>query len=818
MLKIDFSSIVLLLILFLAPNSKTFAEKLKAPERGFISSHPAETWESGLITGNGTIGANVMSRPLDEIIILSHERLFLPMRNPVMPPDNGNRLFEIRRLIEKGLYKQATELAFDFSGQTDFIYPDNFVPAFDLNITMDSQGEVKDYMRSVDFQTGETTVHWADNRGVYERRLFVSRPDSIVVLLIKGPDKGNVNCRFELHPRQVDEKLGNGIVTSSNEVFSSHINGIKKTVEKPFLTYRNNFTKAYPGSIQALEGVAQIIAKGGTTTVEGETLVVEGADQILVFIDVHVIYDPEKSEFDIIKKKITALQTDYKILLNRHAIIHGGIFNRMKLDLDGGKDHLLTTEELFIKSTNEQPNKALIEKEFDAGRYNILCSTGELPPTLQGLWCGTYIPRWASDYTHNGNLPSAIASIMRGNMPELMLAYTSYIESIVPYLEINAKNIFGARGIILPSRSTTNGFNNSLADHFAGGFWVAGAPWAAHFFYDYYVYTGDKEFLAKHALPFMERVALFFEDYLYLGPDGSYIFSPTQSPENTPSNINSQGTFNATMDIAAARELFQNIIKASNDLGLNKDKIPLWHSMIEKMPKYLINVDGAVKEWLTPLLKDEYNHRHSSNLYALYDGLPDEIGQDTVLRNAFKKVIEIKLEKHWKGNASGFMSFGVVQLGLAATSLGESELAYQCLIPLVNRYWLNNLASMHNHKSLLNMDISGGMPALIIKMLVESDIGRIKLLNSVPEVWQTGTIEGVLCRGQIEIKSLQWDKGHISVDLISSRDQSIIIDAPSGMENFLLKSGNSTLQQRDNKNSRIVFLPANQVIILEIKM
>jgi hypothetical protein len=818
MLKNDFSATVLILLFFLAPSSNAFAEKFKAPERGFISSQPAETWESGLITGNGIIGANVMSRPLDEIIILSHERLFLPMRNPMMPPDNGNRLFEIRRLIDKGLYKQATELAFYFSGQTEFIYPDNFVPAFDLNIKMDSKGEVKDYLRSVDFQTGETTVHWADNRGVYERRLFVSRPDSIVVLLIKGPDKGNVNCRFELHPRQVDEKLGARTVTNSNEVFSSHINGIKKTVDESFLTYKNYFSKAYPGSIQALEGVAQIIAKGGTTTVEGETLVVAGADQILVFIDVHMIYDPQKSEFDIMKEKIKALPVDYKSLLNRHAVIHGGIFNRMKLDLGGGSDHFLTTEELLIKSTNEQLNKALIEKEFDAGRYNILCSTGELPPTLQGLWAGTYVPRWASDYTHNGNLPSAIASIMRGNMPELMLAYTSYIESIVPYLEINAKNIFGARGIVLPSRSTTNGFNNSLAAHFAGGFWVAGAPWAAHFFYDYYLYTGDRDFLAKHALPFMENVALFFEDYLYMGSDGSYIFSPTQSPENIPGNINSQGTFNATMDISAVKELFQNIINASNDLGLNKEKIPLWHSMIEKMPKYLINDDGAIKEWLTPLLQDEYNHRHSSNLYALYDGLPDEIGQDTILRNAFKKVIDIKLEKHWKGNASGFMSFGVVQLGQAATSLGERELAYQCLIPLVNRYWLNNLASMHNHKSLFNMDISGGMPAVIIKMLVESELGKIKLLHSVPEAWPTGAIEGVLCRGQIEIKSLQWQKGHITVSLISLRDQSIIIDAPSGMTSFLLKMGNSTLRQTDNKNSRIVSLPANQMITLEIEM
>jgi len=815
--KLFLKSVILIVSGIFLIDTSIHAQKLKVPERGYISSEPAETWENGLISGNGTLGANVMSRPINETIIFTHERLFLPMGNPVMPPDNSVRLFEIRKLIDRGLYKQATELAFDLSGQKGFMYPDNFVPAFDLKITMDSVSGIKDYMRSVDFQTGEATVHWSDSRGIFERRLFVSRADSVVVLLITGPGKGKVNCRFELVPRQAEEKLGAKVVENSNEVFKSHVSNIRKTADKSTLIYKNDFTLAYPGSIHSLEGIAQIIATGGTTSPDGETIVVSGADQVLVFINISLLYDPDKSEIERMKKSIAGLSHDYKTLLQRHAVIHGGLFNRMRLDLGGDKERSLTTEELINKSTNEKLNRALIEKEFDAGRYNIISSIGELPPTLQGKWGGTYVPAWASDFTHNGNVPSAIASVMRGNMPELMLAYTSYIESIVPYLEINAKHIFGARGVVLPSRSTTNGFNNALAKTFAGGFWVAGAPWAAHFFYDYYLYTGDRDFLAKHALPFMEKVALFFEDYLYLGPDGKYIFSPTQSPENTPSNTNSQGTFNATMDIAAAKELFRNIIAASNTLGVNKDKIPVWNAMLDRMPDYMINEDGAVKEWCTPLLKDQYNHRHSSQLYALYDGMPDEIGQNPVLQNAFKKTIEIKLDKHWKNNKSGFMSFGLVQLGLAATSLGESELAYQCLIPLVNRFWLNNLASTHNHRSLFNMDISGGMPAIIIKMLVESDPGKIQLLHSLPKDWANGTIEGVLCRGQVEIKRLHWDKGLITVTLVSPVDQSLIIEAPSGMNTFTVKKGNAAIQSADNKNSRILTLPAKEEITLEIK-
>jgi len=51
------------------------------PERGFVSSQPAKSG-GGLICGNGTIGANALSRPLNERIIFTHERLFMPMGAP----------------------------------------------------------------------------------------------------------------------------------------------------------------------------------------------------------------------------------------------------------------------------------------------------------------------------------------------------------------------------------------------------------------------------------------------------------------------------------------------------------------------------------------------------------------------------------------------------------------------------------------------------------------------------------------------------------------------------------------------------------------
>jgi alpha-L-fucosidase 2 len=813
------ATMALVTTLSLNAASPAAAEPLPVPQRGFVSSQPARTWEEGLLAGNGTIGANVLSRPLKERIIFTHERLFLPQGPPLMPPDTAARLFEIRRLIDRGLYKQATQLAFDLSGQESFMYPDPFVPAFDLTILMDSDGELSDYARSVDFQTGEATVHWADKRGVFERRLFVSRKHGVAVVSIRGAQAGAVNCQLALEPRRPSDKLEAKQVERSDEVFKECVADIVADADAWGLTYRNRFTKAYPGSIQALEGVARVVAMGGTRSTGNKgTMVIQGADQVLILIDIRMLYDPEVSQLDEMKSSLATLPADYAKLLDGHAKIHGALFNRMRLDIGGGADHQRTTEELLANSSFEKPNRALIEKEFDAGRYNIISCTGELPPTLQGCWGGTYVPGWASDFTHNGNVPSAIAANMMGNMPELMLAYTSYIESIVPWLEINAKHMFGARGVVLPSRSTTNGFNNALAPTFAGGFWVGGAGWAAHFFYDYYLYTGDRDFLAEHALPFMEKAALFFEDYLYEGPNGKLIFSPTQSPENTPGNSNSQGSFNATMDVAVARELLKNLISASGELERNEDKIPRWQEMLQKMPEYTIDDNGVIKEWLTPRLENRDSHRHSSQLYPLYDGMPEEIALRPELQAAFRKSIEYKLDKHWKNNQRGFMSFGLVQLGQASTSLGESELAYHCLRHLVNRFWLSNLASMHNHRALFNMDISGGMPAVIIKMLVASDRGRIQLLPALPAAWPAGRIEGVLCRGAIEIRCLQWDGNRIEVTLNSARSQTVVLELPAAISQLAITNGAAKASPAERANQRTLLLPSGQSVTLVIRL
>ncbi|MEO0017601.1 MAG: hypothetical protein RLZZ522_884, partial [Verrucomicrobiota bacterium] len=800
---------------------KTHAEPLHlpVPDRGFVSIKPAKNWEEGLITANGTLAINALSRPLNERIIFNHERLFMPMGKPHVPPDQSKYLPELRKLIQDGKYTEAEALQFKQTGQEGFMYPDFYVPAFDLTIDSEAQGEVRNYARSVDFQTGEATVRWSDDRGAFERRMFVSRKDGVAVIRLSGPKSGSINVKLRLEEREPSDEFNgdSDVARKSDAMFKEHFGDLKSGAGADTLTFSARFLRSYPGSIQALEGRSRVVISGGSTTAAADgTLKINGADSALLLVDIRLLKDAAKSEQDALKGKLAAVSTDYDALLKSHAAIHGGLFNRMKLDLGGGEDHHKPTEKLMEENTFDHINRAWLEKQFDAGRYNIICATGELPPNLQGVWGGTYVPGWASDYTHNGNVPSAIAATLMGNTPELMLAYISYIESLVPDMELNAKHYYGCRGIVLPSRTSTNGYNNALAESFAGGMWVAGAAWAAHYFYDYYLYTGDEKFLAERALPFMEKVAVFFEDFVYEGPDGKYILSPAQSPENWPAGSKSQASFNATMDVAAAKEVLENAITASRKLGKNADKIAVWENMLTKMPAYAAAENGIIKEWLTPKLGNNDAHRHSSQLYPLYDGLPDEIGNSPELRSAFIKSVEDKLERYWKDNERGFMSFGIVQLGQVSASLGHGDIVHHCLKHLVNGFWLNNLASMHNRRSLFNMDISGGQPAVIIKALADSAPGKIRLLPAVPTEWDKGTIEGVLCRGAITINRLHWNGGKVEVEMTSEKAQEITLVLPRNIS--AIKADGSTVADGANAKERKLALPAGRKITLAISL
>ena len=767
-------------VLLLSPSSATAA--MPGPERGFVSSQAATNWEHALTSGNGKFGALVYGQPLDETIVLNHARLFMPLHAPLPPVDTGIHLKEIRRLLADGKYQRAADLVVELSQPEGFgakRWTDPFVPACDIRVQMGADGAVANYARSIDFATGVAAVNWTEARGAFQRQLFVSRPDDVIVLAIKAPKPGALDCELQLTPRAPKGQGGWG----AEKAFKEGIGESLATAETGWLTYRSSFRRRWPGSLQGYEVVARVVVRGGTSTGEGGKIIVRGADEVLVLSRIGLLPDYSRSNVAALKAGLAEVKSDFPALLARHAQVHGEMFNRARLDLGGATDRRLTAEELLAKSRDVKFPCALLEKEFDAARYAVISSSGELFPNLQGLWSGTYGPPWSGDFTLNGNVQSAIGANLSANLAECLLPFFDFLEAHLPEFRTNAQRLYRCRGIHVPSRASTHGWNNHFDGTWPMTFWTAGAGWMAHFYYDYYLYTGDRKFLRERALPFMKEAALFYEDFLVPGPDGKLVFSPSYSPENQPANSDSQACINAAMDLGVARELFRNCIAASQALGLGADDIVRWRALAAKLPDYQIGPDGAVKEWSTPLLEDNQAHRHASHLYELFSGLPDEIATDIRLRTAFGVALEKRLDvrraefapggKGPKGRPPGEMAFGIVQQGLAAASLRKGEACGEIVNWLSHHYWRPNLMTTHNPNQYFNADLCGGLPALITRMLVDSQPGWIDLLPATPRDWPAGKIEGIRARGQVEVSRLAWNGNGVRAVLRSDIAQTV---------------------------------------------
>jgi alpha-L-fucosidase 2 len=666
---------------------------------------------------------------------------------------------------------------------------------------MKQNGEVKNYSRSVDFLTGVASVIWSDAGGTFSRKLFVSRADSAVVLSIRGNWKGTVECTLKLAQQPARGAGG----WSPEKMLKDGIKEFKTGAETTWLTYRSSFKKRWEGSLQGFEGVSRVVVKGGKTIANGDSISVSHADEVLVFTKIELLNDYENSKIEILKNSLSQIKPDFTILLERHAKIHGAIFNRSRLDLGGGSDRNLSSEELMAKSRIGNLNPALLEKEYDAARYNILSSSGELFPNLQGIWGGTYGPYWSGDFTLNGNVQSAISSNLSASMAECMLPFFKYMEDHLEEFRTNARMLYNCRGINVPSRASNHCLKNCFEAERPMTFWTAGAGWVSQFFYEYYLYTGDRNFLSQRALPFMKEAALFYEDFLIEGADGKLLFSPSYSPENQPANSNSSAAINSAMDIGVARELLTNCISACQILGVGSEDVIRWKLMLKKMPDYIISDQGAVKEWSTPLLTDNDAHRHASHLYALFNGLPDDIAGNPQLLMAFDRALENRMKIRRReflsptlrelteeekaaipnytpsgdngeiieGRPPGEMAFGLVQQGFAAASLHRSDICSQILDWLANCYWYPNFISTHNPKAIFNTDISGGLPALVLRMLVDSQPGWIEFLPAWSKTMPSGKIEGASLRGQIVLKKLSWNGNKLVAVLYSGIQQKV---------------------------------------------
>lgn len=748
------------------------------------NAYPASRWNDATPTGNGRVAAMMYGKLADERILLNHEDFWFHGINQPLP-DVSDCLPEMRRLMLSGEYTTAEKYLSERVRQQGYTTAvSSYMPGFDLRIRRDVGGAFRDYERTLDMSTGEVQVSWKVENTSYSRRLFVSRADGNVTLLrLQASRPEQINCRLALEPHNLLDAYHYG--GASFEVDNRYTNGAQGDT----LTIRGETTDGF-----VFSAAARVYPEGGTLTANNEELILSGANSLTVRMA--LVPNDEPTAALVL---LDAPVGDYDTLLDRHIAIHREAFFRSSLTLTAADDPEKSkcNEQLLLDSYSSRPTTALLEKMYHFSRFLLLCSSvpGGLPAGLQGIWNGDYEPPWCGGFFYNENIQLSYWQAFPCNEFETLLPLFDLLEKQLPDFRENASRLYGCRGIFVPLYGdAASGRLRDLQPQVI--YWTAGAGWLARHFYDYYLYTGDRDFLRKRAIPFMKEAALFYEDFFLTDEDGYLLSVPGNSPENW-ANGKFDGAghtavcINPTMDFAVAKDLLTNLCEAHAILGVQDDKLSVWTTMLEKIPPYQVNEDGALCEWMHPDFLDNYHHRHQSHIYPAFPGTEITKESNPSLYDACRAAVEKRLVIGL-GEQTGW-SFS--HMANIFGRLGEGERALECLEHLLRSCTGNNLFTYVNDwrdmgisdtmlwgiKPPMQLDAAFGYAGAVAEMLLFSTLEHIRILPALPQQWKKGRFDHFRTRNRLDV-STHWDveNGQLDIFLTPDEDTNFTMELPVG--------------------------------------
>ncbi len=735
-------------------------------------------WREALPLGNGQVGALVYGSVHQERVLLTHEALWQACYRPEMPAVH-DVLPEIRRLISEGHPDRAQPLMTEALAQRGHVPSASFpVPLGDLLIRQPMREPFRQYRRELDFATGEALVKWRSGSVQFERRFIVSRVDDVAVGLFTASAPGQLVLDVGLSIHDPQDAARPELLPSD----------VCTRVSQDCVLYaaRNDDGTDFGA-------VVRVVAEGGRLVEKGDRIHVECADRVTLLVRVFV-NGARDSDWPLLMAQLRQIGDSYPVLAARHGQAHGALYNRVQVDLGADpKERLLSNEELLLCAYEGAAPLALVERLWAYGRYLFVSALrpGGMPCPLLGLWSGEYGGMWSFNM-FNINAQMIHWQGLSGNMPELVTPLFDYLERHLPDLRENARKLFDCRGIHLSSVSMPdNGLVRCSLYHIL--FFVGAAGWAAQHYYDYWRYTGDLGFLRTRALPFLREVALFYQDYCQWDADGRTHLTPSSSPENTPGNWwdgsegggNMQTTYDATIEVAIAREVLTHLLEGSELCGMYADELPAWRQLLEALPEYRINADGGLAEWIPECFTDNDQHRHASHLYPLYPGTEITHERNPRLFEAAKRATQLRFERSVK-HAS---SWGLALLAHCLAHTGDGDKALDCLNWITRSCLTSNLFTLHNDwremgiamelpHAPFQIDANMGWTNAVQEMLIQSDDGLIRLLPALPSGWRRGRLSGLRARGGITV-DLEWDVDqlYLQATLRSAIPQHITVSA-----------------------------------------
>jgi alpha-L-fucosidase 2 len=824
------------------------AERIKrkiVPQRGFCSIEPGDLVSESLISGNGAMNIELMGEPYSEQVLFHHESLLLPWKRPLEAPKVADIFPQVKQMVMDGNHRGAVSLALQRMNEGPIkqdTEPHRAIPAFLMQLDFPKTESVKNYLRTVNFENSEIKVVWTDERGDWIRQTFASRPDNIVVQWLAAPAGQSVNVRISLR-KSAEWSMTSG-VSWGNRPARGAIKGpeageVQQDFNAQRLIYKCRLDPSVDNSGYA--GVTRVVRNGGSARMDQDTLVIEKASSVMLLTRIEHFPDYSDDKMEALRQAVEKITPDYAALLERHRKIQSEMLDRVTVDFGGAAQYGMSAEELLADQRSRPDySPALLEKIFEMGRHWFILASGKYPNipadvnfTINMQTPGLEPPdiRRGEETRPAGPGLLQTAGAVQGDLREGMEAYFNWIESLAPDCRANAKNLFAFRGASYPlwpqqGMGVKYYYSNSSAIGSLWPYWISGGGLYYRPFWDHYLATGDVEFLRKRVVPGLKELALFYEDFLTAtDKNGNYTFAPSFSPENNPTSTDSSGPVfvNATMDIAVCREVLTNLIQACETLGIEVENVTKWKVMLAKMPPYLLEPDGTLKEWAWPTLQERYAHRHVSHLYGAWPG--DEIDPDRTPQLARAAVIADRRRTFdLMGTAVAgetLPAYVRCHRALAGARLKDHIIVDVQLRQLLEQGYISGaLRCSRDPYAGPVPDAHAGVPAIIMEMLAYSRPGVIEVLPALPPSLVKGSISGMLARTFAKLDKLAWDMKARTVDvtITSVIKQDVALVARHGIDEISAPSGVLAAKPKPGTANCDLHLPEGKPVEVRLKL
>jgi hypothetical protein len=417
---------------------------------------------------------------------------------------------------------------------------------------------------------------------------------------------------------------------------------------------------------------------------------------------------------------------------------------------------------------------------------------GGIPAGLQGPWIEEYQKaQWSGDYHFNINIQMIYQVAFAAGCYEHLLPLFDMVEQDYFWqtMHHNARVLFGIDdGLLLTHAVDDRGMQcgwimaGSTLDQACSG-------WLGKLYWDYYLHTGDRDFLEDRAYPFIYGIVRVYEEMLE-ERDGALSMPLAISAEygcRNPKGIPAGA--DPSYQIACLHSLVDILLEASEILG--ETPRPIWSEIQEKLPAFK-TIEGkdpyGVTEKRIAIWEDQdldECHRHHSHLGCLYpfDSLPEEMPAEMA------ETLDNSLD-HWILKGMGQWSeWCMPWAAMIQTRAGFNEAPYVLLnfwreifvneglhtayLPRFRGLVAHRRHDMNKPKEdheVIQLDGAMGAATAITETLVHTRGKTVKLFAGIPAKWQTASFENVRAPGGFRISASRAEGATAAVTIRAERD------------------------------------------------